>query len=461
MTTVVKGDAETRAQKLYFAAWRWHFYAGLYVIPFLLMLAITGFFMMLFTTYLPEYGDRLPVEPASQAMTVTDQMAAAMAAVPGASGIGEYATPYDVASPAIITVLAEPSVIVALDPYTGAVLRQTVEGDTWNAWLERIHSSLLIGDTGDRLIEIAAGLGLVLVATGLYLWWPRGGGVALFPDLRARGRAFWKSLHTALGIWISGVLVVFLITGMAWTGIWGERWVQAWSTFPAEKWDNVPLSDEKHAAMNHVGEKSVPWALEQTALPESGSWAGMQVLPPGTVLDAIALVDLGRAIGFEGRFRLAVPSTPEAVWTLSQDTISYDHAKPTGDRTVHVDQFTGRVLADVRFADYGLAGKAMAVGISLHEGQMGLWNFALNALFCTMVVMMCLSGLVMWWKRKPAGLRLGAPPKPAEIPHWQGAMVITIALSMLFPLVGAVLIGVLVLDVLVIQRLAPLRRLVS
>jgi hypothetical protein len=31
--------------KLYLAAWRWHFYAGLYVIPFFAVLAITGMAM--------------------------------------------------------------------------------------------------------------------------------------------------------------------------------------------------------------------------------------------------------------------------------------------------------------------------------------------------------------------------------------------------------------------------------
>lgn len=449
-----------RAQKLYAAAWRWHFYAGLYVIPFLLMLAITGFGLMLFTTLLPEYGDRLAVTPVGAAMPVNDQLAAAMAAVPGAVGIEKYITPYDAATPAIITVLAEPAVVVALDPYSGAVLRQTVQGATWAAWLEEIHGTLLIGDTGDRLIEIAAGLGLVLVASGLYLWWPRGGAVALVPDFRARGRAFWKSLHAVTGFWISAVLVVFLVTGMAWSGIWGERWVQAWSTFPAEKW-NAPLSDNVHASMNHTGEKEVPWALEQTKLPESGSFVGRDVLAPGRVLNADALVELGREIGFAGRFQLTVPVGPEAVWTLSQDSMSYDSANPMGDRTVHVDQYTGRVLADVRFADYGAAGKAMAVGIALHEGQIGGLNLALNTVFCLLVVLVCASGLMLWWKRRPAGLRLGAPPAPAEVPHWQGAVGIVIALSMLFPLVGAVLIAVLALDVLVIQRLGPLRRLLA
>jgi len=41
-------SADTQSpNRLYFATWRWHFHAGLYVIPFLLMLAITGFFVML------------------------------------------------------------------------------------------------------------------------------------------------------------------------------------------------------------------------------------------------------------------------------------------------------------------------------------------------------------------------------------------------------------------------------
>lgn len=40
---------------------------------------------------------------------------------------------------------------------------------------------------------------------------------------------------------------------------------------------------------------------------------------------------------------------------------------------------------------------------------------------------------------------------------WRGAL----ALSMLFPLVGATLIGVLLLDILVLQKVRPLRRLLT
>nr|HMS96592.1 PepSY domain-containing protein [Tabrizicola sp.] len=385
-------DTQT-PNRLYFAVWRWHFYAGLYVIPFLLMLAVTGFFMMLFTTYLPEYGDRLVVPAADTALSIEDQGKAALAAVPGASGIVEYIAPYSPTNPALFEVAdGADGMIVALNPYTGEVLRQTVSGDTWNIFFETIHGTLMIGDLGDRLIEIATSLGLLLVATGLYLVWPRqkGGTRAMFiPDLAAKGRAWWKSLHQTVGTWMSLVLVFFLITGLSWAGIWGERFVQAWSTFPAEKWDAVPLSDATHESLNAEGKKEVPWGLEKTPLPQSGSAAGVQLLPEGTVLDLDAMETIARSLGIEGRFRVYVPQEATGVWTISQDSMSYDGASPTLDRTVHVDQFTGKVLADVRYADYGVAAKAMAVGIALHEGQLGLWNFTLNALFCLSVVFAC------------------------------------------------------------------------
>ncbi|MDW2110787.1 PepSY domain-containing protein, partial [Vibrio sp. 2089] len=35
-----------RAKSIYFMTWRWHFYTGLFVIPFMLMLSVTGLVML-------------------------------------------------------------------------------------------------------------------------------------------------------------------------------------------------------------------------------------------------------------------------------------------------------------------------------------------------------------------------------------------------------------------------------
>ena len=41
----MKNDVQER-KVLYAAVWRWHFYAGLYVAPFLMLLAVTGLVML-------------------------------------------------------------------------------------------------------------------------------------------------------------------------------------------------------------------------------------------------------------------------------------------------------------------------------------------------------------------------------------------------------------------------------
>ena len=245
----------------------------------------------------------------------------------------------------------------------------------------------MLGVTGDRILETAASLGLVLIATGLYMWWPREAGWrrTLVPSF-SRGRALWKSLHGVVGIWVSVFLVFFLISGLAWAGIWGGKMVQAWSQFPAEKWDNVPLSDDTHASMNH-DRREVPWALEQTPMPASGSDAGVDGVTGAVTLNSVD--QLARAIGFDARYQLNLPRGETGVSTISRDSMSTDSTAPTTDRTVHVDQYTGKILADIRYADYSLAGQAMAVGIALHMGTLGFWSVLANSLICLSVLFFC------------------------------------------------------------------------
>ncbi len=452
----------TAAQKFYFAAWRWHFYAGIFVIPFLIILAVTGLMMMFITQIDGRDGEKIAVTVEGKALPVSQQAEVALAEVPGqvVEWIGPKAE--DLATVFRIKTDAGQR-LVAVDPYAGQVLETWDRRAGWYDLADNIHSTLLIGTTGDRILEIAAGLSLVLMFTGLYLWWPRGNVMAGFvPNLQARGRALWKSLHAVVGFWMSLLLVVFLVSGLSWAGVWGGMIVQPWSSFPAEKWDNVPLSDETHASMNHGHQNDVPWALEQTPMPASGSDAGIQGVPEGTVIDIDALVALGTALEMSGRFRVAYPGGEDGVWTLNRDSMSSDSTDPVNDRTVHVDQYTGKILADVRYTDYSLMGKSMAVGIPFHMGLMGTWNFILNVVFCLSVIFVCVSGVVMWVKRRPQkARRLAAPPMPAELPLWKGAVLIGLFTAMAFPLVGLTLLGVLAFDLLILSNIPAMKRAMS
>jgi uncharacterized iron-regulated membrane protein len=83
---VPRTDPPPAAAPFYRAAWRWHFYAGLFCVPFVILLALSG------SVYLfkPQYAawrdrgfDALPV--AGPLAPPRAQVAAALAAVPGAT----------------------------------------------------------------------------------------------------------------------------------------------------------------------------------------------------------------------------------------------------------------------------------------------------------------------------------------------------------------------------------------
>ena len=460
--TLGRDKAAAAADKFYFAAWRWHFYTGLYVIPFFIILAVTGMAMTWIAFIDGRDGERMTVSVANAPLPVSAQAEAALAAVPGGA-LRQYVAPRAENLASIFRLDQEGSArLLVVDPYTAQVMDEFPRRSGWYDLMDNIHSDLLLGVTGDRMIEIAASLGMVLIATGLYLWWPRGSGwrAALMPSL-GRGRLWWKPLHGAVGLWLFLFLTFFLISGLAWSGVWGEKLVQAWSQFPAEKWDNVPLSDVTHASMND-GPKDVPWALEQTPMPASGSNVGAPGIPKGSPITIDTMDALARDLGFKGRYQLNLPQSPTGVWTFSRDSMNTDSPDPTSDRTTHVDRYTGRILADIRYEDYSWAGKAMAVGIALHMGTLGLWSVLANSLVCLSVLLLCVSGLVMWWKRRPTRLmRLAAPPLPHDLPLWKGAVLVGLAVSLAFPMAGITLLALMAFDALILSRVGTLKRALS
>jgi len=134
-------------------------------------------------------------------------------------------------------------------------------------------------------------------------------------------------------------------------------------------------------------------------------------------------------------------------------TIAVFADDPRNDATLHIDQYTGNVLADVRFEQYGTVARATEIGVMLHEGKMfGPLNQIIILLICLMILLSAVSGVVIWWKRRPQG-KFGVPPLRHDLPKWKIAMVIMFALAVVFPLVGASLVVVWLLDRVLLTRL--------
>ncbi|MFG1496921.1 PepSY domain-containing protein [Saccharospirillum sp. HFRX-1] len=459
------------AKKFFLSMWRWHFYAGLFVVPFLFVLATTGM-LMLISEPLREWqhADLYQVTEQAQTVSLDAQKQAVESELDGTVSLFIPARSAGQSNQFKLITPQGSTLRVFVNPYSGQVLGSLPDDSGLYSWANDVHGQLMLGDTGDMLVELAASLAVLLVFSGLYLWWPRQGRT-LRQSLSVRGkpnkRPFWRDLHANVGLYLSAFLLFFLFSGLSWTNIWGGQFVQAWNTFPASKW-SAPLSDKTHADLNHGDHKEVPWNLEQTPLPEStaevdhsnhgshahGAASTTNRVPGRISLDRVAA--LADQLGMDA-YQLNLPTDDQGVYTLSADTMSGDITDPRNDRTLHIDQYSGEVLAEVGFADYSLGAKAMAAGIAWHQGDVGGWNFAFNLLFCWSVMLLCCAAVVAWWKRRPSGsARLEAPPQP-DLPIWKSAAVLLLLMSLFFPVAAAALLIFLVADRWLLPRVGSLR----
>ncbi|WP_122509761.1 PepSY-associated TM helix domain-containing protein [Pseudomonas viridiflava] len=443
----------------YNLAWRWHFYAGLFVAPFMILLSLTGM-IYLFKPQLDNlmYSDLLSVTPAHHQISADELQQRVLSTYPQAA-ISKYFPPVSAEGSAQFVILDEGREMnVFFDPYRGEILGTQNAKQNLQAIARALHGELMIGTVGDRLIELAAGWGIMLVISGLYLWWPRGSRVAgvLWPRLTARGRVLWKDLHAVTGFWGSLILLFMLLSGMTWTGMWGKQYAAVWNTFPAAMWTDVPKSTQMAGELNTASAQTVPWAMENTPMPQStGEHAehmhqhGMSAGPAAPKISLQQVVDIATAKGIEPGYSITAPKTAEGVFTVS---VFADD--PRNDATLHIDQYSGKVLADVGWQDYSLVSRATEMGVMLHEGKFFGWiNQLLIFLACLMILLSAVSGLVIWWKRRPQG-GLGVPPLRHDLPRWKTAMVIMFGIAVAFPLVGVSLVVVWLFDRIVFSRFA-------
>jgi len=434
----------------YNSVWRWHFYAGLFCIPFVIWLALTGS-IYLWRPQIEAWLDR-PYQHlalSGPAATPDAQVAAALAAVPG-SRLHKYVLPQ--APDSAVTVLVTRGGAdkrIYLNPVTLKVLHVVSEEKRPMRVIFHLHGELLAGAWGSYLVEIAACWTIVMLLTGLYLWWPRGyRGLAgvLYPRLRRGKRVLWRDIHAVAGIWVTGAAVGLVLTGLPWAKAWGSylteiREVTGATGGPVD-WSiggKTPKADPMLG--DHEGHPMAGMTMNGAV--------SMTPIRPGELARVIATV---RPLDVAPPVLIAPSAVEGAPWSITSDAAD----RPLRS-DLKIDGMTGRVTDRVDFAERHWIDRLVGYGIALHEGAFfGIANQLLGTLTALLLVVLALSGTVLWWRRRPIGL-LGAPI-PLTRPRFGGVLIAAVVgLGLYLPMFGVTLIAMLAVERLVLRRIAPVR----
>lgn len=396
--------------RLYRVIWRWHFYAGMIVAPVLIVVAATGA-LYIFKDELEGvlYPGVTYVEPAATRVSYERQLAEARAAVPPTCRITlmqVFANPRRATS---LAMFGEQFQYGYVDPYRGRYLGAIKQGGFFDIVL-RLHRQLFVGTLGRIVVELTTCWTIVLLATGIYLWWPRKWsrlwGVWL-PRLRRKPYIVLRDLHAVGGIYLAVVAIVISLTGLIYTFVWGSGFQYA-----ARKTDAYDMFSKSMLS------KCAPEAKD---LPIDRFVEIAQQKMPGNTL----------TVWF--------PRIPNGAYLV---TANNDRG-PQVNEMLFIDRASGEILEDRYNSQTKVIYQVGTWNFPLHVGT--IWGMPSKILWlvtCLMLMMLPVTGVWMWWERRPRG-GLGLPSRVrARRPRW---LVTTItATSILLPALGISVVVLLI-----------------
>jgi uncharacterized iron-regulated membrane protein len=131
-------------------------------------------------------------------------------------------------------------------------------------------------------------------------------------------------------------------------------------------------------------------------------------------------------------YRLVLPQDARAVYSAIRSP-----GQLAGQRVIHLDQYSGKVLMDLGADRIGAIGRVTEWGVSVHQGgEYGWINKVVMLPGCVALMLLCVSGVVVWWKRRPSG-SFAPPPRRHGDRLAVGTLIIAAVIGVFFPLLGA------------------------
>jgi sulfite reductase (NADPH) flavoprotein alpha-component len=270
--------------------------------------------------------------------------------------------------------LSGPSEIVRyLDPYTAQWQTGGARGEKFFEIVEEIHRGLITDRVGGkyvgrRVLDAAAVLLVGLVATGLYLRWPRrttNWRAWFVIERKLRGRGFLYSLHAVIGTYVLPLLLLSALTGLYFAYNWYSSMLERMAGVP-------PVAEEQMAGKPLVApDVAKVWSAFEQAT------AGQRV----------------------GHISFRLPK--EAEEPLRIQYLDFDPPHATAFSTVKIDPTNSQLLTHERYADKTTGARLLASMLSIHKGgYFGVIGSVLLMLSSLALPLFVITGWMMYLDRR-------------------------------------------------------------
>lgn len=383
--------------------WKWHVIAGLFSTPFIILLAITGGIYLFKADYeKPKQENIVTVTPLDKAYSFEDQRRFADSIL-GKPHNAMIVSSKDSRATEFISGRFGNKKSTHINPYTKTLTGKIAASEGAMYKIRKLHGELLLGKTGSLIVELIASWMVVLLITGMVVWWPASGwNIQGFfvPRFKKGKQILFRDLHAITAFWISTLLILVLAGAFPWTEIVGSNFKKVQE-------------------------------VTNTGYPKS--WMGIGLAKPSNqkVITLDEIVEKANELNLKGEVKIDFPKGPAGVYSLGNTF----YPDLSSQQRLHFNQYSGKQVLHQDWKDVGVLMRGRMWVMAFHQGQFGAWNWWLMLFLAVFLVLSSVAAILSYFSKKPKNKWI-VPKVPKSFNASLVVVITIIILGLLFPLFG-------------------------
>lgn len=267
----------------------------------------------------------------------------------------------------------EGTYMIAVNPYTGAVIRGVQTDYRFFPIMLKLHRYLLAGPVGKAVTGVSCIIFLVLVISGIVLWWPK-----RWKNFRQRVSIKWDAsfkrvvwdLHAVGGFYMHLFIFIIALTGLTWSYKWFNNGI-------------FLLFD---------GKPQVAYKAP----------ANTKIQPAGLLFYEKVYRQANRELPYKGLLAIQFPPNDSTSVTVTKE--NHEARITNVVDFIYYETATGQLLGKRLYADQSTGMKVRRAVYPIHTGEIFGWPTKVLALIsCLVGAALPITGFLIWYKKgRPA-----------------------------------------------------------